>query len=147
MAILTSVQRYAFFCDESGITQDRFTLVGGLIIPVDEVKNIQIVLKNFREQQGMKKELKWTKITNQKLNEYQSLVGTFFQFNMEDKCHFQCICIDSHKLNHQRFNSGDRDVGLSKIYFQLLYHKFVKTHGRNNLLYVHLRYSPDSDRI
>jgi hypothetical protein len=63
MAILTSVQRYAFFCDESGITQDRFTLVGGLIIPVDEVKNIQIVLKNFREQQGMKKELKWTKIT------------------------------------------------------------------------------------
>lgn len=74
----------------------------------------------------MKAELKWSRISNQKCEEYKALVELFFALNNANQVHFHALVFDSHQANHQRYNNGDRDVGLSKLYYQLIVHKFAK---------------------
>ncbi|VTZ25760.1 conserved hypothetical protein [Methylocella tundrae] len=138
MPVLHPAQDFAFFCDESGISTDRFTVVGGLCLPKH---NIPIVLENmaaYRKKFNMTKELKWSKITDNKFEEYKQLVDYFFAMNSTNKCHFHSIIFDNHKWRHNKFNDGDSDIGLSKLYYQLLHHKFCKKCAPRGTLYVRL---------
>ena len=74
----------------------------------------------------MKAELKWSKVSDQKSEEYQALVELFFALNNSNIVHFHSIVFDSHQANHKKYNNGDRDKGLSKLYYQLILHKFMK---------------------
>lgn len=77
----------------------------------------------------MRAELKWTRISNQKLAEYEKLVEYFFALNSTNKAHFYAIVFDAHKWNHARYNQGDSDIGLSKLYYQVALQKFIKNCG------------------
>ena len=129
-------QDYIFIADESGISNDRFTVVGGLCMHRDSYQRAYDALEAFSENHNMKAELKWSKVSNQKLSEYKALVDCFFDLNNTDHLHFHCLCFDSHQWNHKKYNNGDSDIGLSKLYYQLILHKFVKTHGHKGSLYV-----------
>lgn len=129
-------QDYIFIADESGISNDRFTLVGGLCMHRDTYQRVYETLEAFSEKHNMKSELKWSKISNQKLEEYKALVDCFFALNNTNHLQFHSICFDSHQWNHKKYNNGDSDIGLSKLYYQLILHKFVKTHGNKGTLYV-----------
>jgi hypothetical protein len=124
MSAFLPPQNLVFFADEACISQDRFTVVGGVCI---HRNNIPIVRKNlsaYRNKFNMTSELKWSKISNQKIEEYKALVDYFFWLNSSDIVHFHSLIFDSHKANHGRFNNGCRDTGLSKLYYQLILHKF-----------------------
>jgi hypothetical protein len=84
----------------------------------------------------MNSELKWSKISNQKINEYKALVDYFFAMNNVNQIHFHCVCFDSHQWNHAKYNDGSSDTGLSKLYYQLLLHRFVKIYGDKGSLYI-----------
>jgi len=56
--------------------------------------------------------------------------------NSANQIHFHSIVFDSHAWAHKKYNNGDNDVGLSKLYFQLMLHKFVKIYGNRGSLYV-----------
>ena len=129
-------QDYIFIADESGISNDRFTVVGGLCMHRDSYQRAYDALEAFSENHNMKAELKWSKVSNQKLSAYKALVDCFFDLNNTDHLHFHCLCFDSHQWNHKKYNNGDSDIGLSKLYYQLILHKFVKTHGHKGSLYV-----------
>jgi len=118
-------QPYVFFADESGITQDRFTVVGGICLAKNGVGVAYDTVAAYREKYNMHSELKWSKISNKKQVEYEALVDIFFALNNNNRIQFHAIAFDNHTWNHQEFNNGDSDVGLSKLYFQLLYHQFV----------------------
>ncbi|MEW6598297.1 MAG: hypothetical protein AB1429_12465 [Pseudomonadota bacterium] len=85
---------------------------------------------------NMKSELKWSKVSNQKEVEYRWLVDYFFALNSSNSLQFHCIIFDSHQWGHKRYNDGDADVGLSKLYYQLILHKFVRLYGPLGSLYV-----------
>src|SRR5256885_6993421 len=72
----------------------------------------------------MKSELKWSKVTNQKLKEYKRFVDFFFALNNTDKLHFKCLIIDNHQTDHKKFSFGDKEISFQKFYYQLLFHKF-----------------------
>lgn len=74
----------------------------------------------------MRSELKWSRISDQKQEEYRQLVEYFFALNNLNHLHFHCIVFDSHQANHAKYNGGDRDIGLSKLYYQLVLHRFIK---------------------
>lgn len=131
-------QDYAFFCDEAGISNDRYTVVGGLCVHRNTIASIQTNIAAFRSANNMTKELKWTKITDQKLEEYRTLVEYFFAMNNINQCQFHCVIFDNHQWKHAKYNNSDGDVGLSKLYYQLLHHKFAKTCGADGSLYVRL---------
>jgi hypothetical protein len=93
-------------------------------------------ISEYRKNKNMNSELKWTKISNQKFSEYKILLDYFFALNNTNKIQFHCIIFDNHLANHAKYNSGEKDIGLSKLYFQLILHKFVKLHGNDNSLFV-----------
>ncbi|WP_456390712.1 DUF3800 domain-containing protein [Profundibacter sp.] len=74
-------QDFAFYADESGISQDRFTVVGGICMHKNTVKEVYDTIANYRARHNMNAELKWSKISNQKEEEYMALVDLFFALN------------------------------------------------------------------
>lgn len=119
-------QDYVFFADEAGISQDRFTVVGGFCVRRAMIPQIHASIEAYRVRHNMKAELKWSRISNQKSEEYKALVDLFFALNNANQVHFHALVFDSHQANHRKYNNGDRDVGLSKLYYQLIVHKFAK---------------------
>ncbi len=95
-------------------------------------------LKKYRDKFNMNAELKWQRVSNQKQGEYEALIDYFFAMNNANYMHFNNLVFDSHQWNHTKYNNGERDVGLSKLYYQLLLHKFVKLYGAKGSLYVRL---------
>jgi hypothetical protein len=115
--------------DESGTTNHRFTVVGALCLRTAIIPQVHASIQQFRENYNMHREIKWARVTDQKLVEYRALVDYFFALNNLNILQFHCIIFDNHGANHNRYNDGDRDVGLSKLYYQLMLHKFGKTCG------------------
>ena len=131
-------QDYVFIADEAGISNDRYTVVGGLCMHRETLVTVCQTIAAYRVRYSMAAELKWQRVSNQKQAEYAALVDYFFALNNANHVHFHCITFDSHQWNHHRYNGGDGDIGLSKLYYQLLLHKFVKIYGNLGTLYVRL---------
>lgn len=123
-------QDFICFADESGISEDRFTVVGGLLMRSNRAAEVYSSLEKYRFDHSMRSELKWSKISNQKLDNYISLIDLFFALNSSNLVQFHCLMFDNHQWNHKKFNNGDPDIGLSKLYYDLIVHKFVKRCGK-----------------
>jgi len=136
MGGLLSPQDYAFFGDETGISHDRYTVVGGLCVHKNTIPVVHKNIAEYRDKYNMKAELKWTKVSNQKVSEYTALVEYFFAMNSTNLIQFHCVIFDNHKWNHRKYNDGDPDIGLSKLYYQLLHHKFGGYSGKVGSLFV-----------
>ncbi len=79
---------YHIYCDESRQTQDRFMLLGGLILLAGDENAMQERFRHFRQQWKMFAELKWTKVSGQKLAEYKAFVDIFFDVFEAGSAHF-----------------------------------------------------------
>lgn len=140
-------QDYVFIADEAGISNDRFTVVGGLCMHTKTLEKAYATLDAYREKYNMKAELKWSKVSDQKFDEYNALVDYFFAMNNANFMHFHSIVFDSHAWAHKKYNNGDSDVGLSKLYYQLMLHKFVKLYGAKGTLYVRVDHRNSSTSL
>lgn len=129
-------QDFVFIIDEAGISNDRFTVVGGICMHRDMVEGVYQTISEYRIALNMKSELKWSKISDQKEVEYRWLVDYFFALNNSNSIQFHALVFDSHQWNHKKYNNNDSDIGLSKLYYQLILHKFIRTYGRQGTLYV-----------
>lgn len=114
------------YCDESRQTQHRFMAVGGLIIDEDAIEHFNDTMRKFRVELNMNRELKWTKVSTGKLSEYKRFVDYFFALSNTNHVAFHSMVIDTHQLDHARYNQGDKDLGLNKFYYLLLIHAFGK---------------------
>lgn len=101
---------YHIYCDESRQSKDRFMIIGGIIIPAESVQNFEATMQQYRAEQNMHAELKWSKVTNQKYKEYQRFIDYFFALNNTDKLHFKAIVIDNHQVNHHKYNNGSKEL-------------------------------------
>ena len=131
-------QDYVLIADESGISNDRYVVVGGLAMHRSALVGAYEALAAYREAHSMRAELKWQRVSDQKLKEYLALVDYFFAMNERGAISFHCIVFDAHQWNHKKYNEGSEDIGLSKLYYQLILHKFIKTYGSRGDLYVRL---------
>jgi len=71
-------QDYVFIADEAGISNDRFTVVGGVCMHRETLRRAYDTMLAYREKHNMKSELKWGKVSPGKLAEYMALVDYFF---------------------------------------------------------------------
>lgn len=102
---------YHIYSDESRQCQDMYMVIGGIIISSDDVAMLDETMKQYRSEMNMNAELKWSRVANQKYQEYERFVEYFFALSNTDKIHFRSITIDTHQINHKKFNSGDKDLG------------------------------------
>jgi hypothetical protein len=63
-------------------------VIGGTIIPSSNVEQFNRTMQKYRTEQKMFSELKWSKVTNQKLAEYKRFVEYFFALNNTDNCNY-----------------------------------------------------------
>lgn len=130
------IQDFSIFADESGISNDRHMLVGATVVRRIYVKSLYESVQELRERHGMFAELKWSKISNQKFDAYKAFVDLFFDFLLRRGISFHATTFDNHMWDHTRFNDGDPDIGISKLYYQMLLHQVVGWHGDLATLYI-----------
>jgi hypothetical protein len=117
---------YHIYCDESRQTKDRYMVLGGLIIEQTELAEFKNTMQRYRRVENMHAELKWNRVSNQKLAQYEKFMEYFFALNNTDIVHFHSIILDNHQINHKKFNRGDKELGFYKFYYQLLLNCFGK---------------------
>ncbi|WP_353347220.1 DUF3800 domain-containing protein [Aquicoccus sp. SU-CL01552] len=130
------IQDFSVFADESGISNDRHMLVGATVVRRRFVESLYRAIHKFRLDNGMFAELKWSKVSNQKLDEYKALVDLYFGFSERSALSFHATTFDNHMWDHTRFNDGDPDLGISKLYYQMLLHQVIGRYGDLASLYI-----------
>ena len=110
------------YCDESRQTADRYMVLGGLITLRENEEAFKQAMNLYRQSNHMLSEIKWTKVSNQKIQEYKALMDLYFSLNRS--FHFKAIVIDTQEINHRRFNKNDAELGFYKLMYQFLLHSF-----------------------
>ena len=125
-------------CDESH-TGARFVVYGGIIVPGRNVEWFDAIMAEWRAEQKMVGELKWTRVANQKYAEYKSLVDLFFEHARRNRLHFKAVVFDMSEVDYAEYHNGDEELGFYKFYYQFLLHKFAPyARGDQHRLYVRI---------
>jgi len=130
------IQTWACYADESSIVQDRYTVVSGTVVRSDRLKFVLNGIDRLRKKHQMFAELKWSKVSNQKVEAYTEFVDFFFDMAAKGYLAFRATTFDNHKWDHRKYNENDPDIGLSKLYYQMLLHQIVGQYGDLASLYV-----------
>lgn len=112
-------------------------VLSGIIAEYEEIHQALNEFSIIRKKHNLSKELKWTKISNNKLDAYMEIVDKFFELNQRDILHFHSIIIDTYKLDHCKYNNGNSEIGFSKFIYQLLM-KFGRLYSPKGNLYTYL---------
>lgn len=110
------------YCDESRQTADRYIVIGGIIVPRMHEARVQLALQSYRTDNQMNAELKWTKVSDQKLTEYRRFVDLFF--SLSSIIYFKAIVVDTSEIDHKRYNKNNPELGFYKLMYQFLLHSF-----------------------
>ncbi len=110
------------YCDESRQTADRYMVIGGLITMRENEEAFTQAMNLYRQGNAMLSELKWTKVSDQKLKEYTALIDLFFSVNQA--FHFKAIVVDTQEMNNRRYNKSNAEIGFYKLMYQFLLHSF-----------------------
>jgi hypothetical protein len=110
------------YCDESRQTADRYMVLGGLITLRENEAGFQQAMNLFRQSRNMQAELKWTKVSDQKVKEYFALMDLYF--SLSHSFPFKAIVVDTQEIDNRRFNKNDPELGFYKLMYQFLLNGF-----------------------
>jgi hypothetical protein len=106
---------YHIFCDESRQNKDRYMVLGGIIIPQENIVTFKDTMLKYRTDQNMTKELKWSKVSVQKIKEYKVFIDYQFALTNTNKAHFSSVIFDTHQINHNKHSDGDKEKGFTNF--------------------------------
>jgi hypothetical protein len=118
-----SKSTYYAYCDESRTSQDRYMVFSGIIVDQSSRQPLLDCLREYRNEHRMFAELKWTKVSGEKLLAYKALVDHFFMRCRAATIHFRSVVFDTHADDFHQHQDGDRDLG----YYRLMYHFLLNT--------------------
>jgi len=111
-------------------------VIGGLLLNAKSLRELKDRVDQYRLEYGMIYELKWSKISKQRLPHYKALVDLVVDMINENRVNIRTLIVDTHKLDHKRFNDGDSETGFYKMYYQLLYNCFGCDYHRHKNRFV-----------
>ena len=131
------------YVDESSQTKHRFLVLGGLIIPHDQVDTFCASVSRARQPDLPANSLKWGRVSRTKLEAYRRVVDAFFDPSA-GAIHFHSLVVDTHQQDHSRWNEGSREIGFQKEVYQLA-QKFRRLYRQPVFhLYPHQRSTPQA---
>lgn len=107
------------YIDESSQTKNRYLVLGGIGLPKVCVAEADRALAQARLPQLPHGEMKWGKISNSKINAYGRTVKAFFDDPALKSFHFHSLVVDTHALDHRKYNLGSREIGFNKELYYL----------------------------
>lgn len=105
------------YIDESSQNNHRYLVLGGVIVKEKDSEKLANLIMAARMPDLPRNEAKWTKVSRTKLEAYRRVVNVFFE--NKDLVHFHSLFIDTTKLNHHKYNQGDKEIGFNKEIYQL----------------------------
>lgn len=110
-------------CDISGkLKKDRYLVIGSTWIQKQQLPEYEKAVSSFRLKNNLWGELKWTKITSQKINEYKDfLTLSLTKFNFETK-----VIVRDRKISIPRDRFSSKEELISTFYFLLLSRHLVR---------------------
>jgi Protein of unknown function (DUF3800) len=125
------------YIDESSQDAHRYMLHGGISVPDSALPDVHRAIEAVRQQHNTFGTLKWGKVSKAKLPIYIDLCDLFFELSAADILRFHSLTIDTSKVDNARFNFGNREVGFSKMVYQLLI-KFARMNAKDFILHCYL---------
>ena len=122
------MQIVEIYCDESRPDlfttkcdkKDKYLLIGGLKLLAKHRDDIKKNIKALREKYNIYSEIRWNKVSRNKIEFYKELIDIFFSFR--DNLRFRCIAVEAEKMEIEHFHDNDAELGFYKFYYQLLSH-------------------------
>jgi len=108
------------YCDESchGLTgRHRWMSIGGLRLPRERKAELTRELREVYKKQDLGGEVKWTKTSARRLDDYKALVDFFFA---HQELRFRAIVVEQAKVRMDAFHGRDRELAFYKFYYEML---------------------------
>lgn len=115
-----SAPRYVIYCDESchDLTPHHdFMSIGGLLVPQPEKARLSKEFKSLMQSCDLKSEVKWSKVSNKRLEDYKKLVNFFFDHEL---LKFRAIVVEQAKVRFDKYHGKDRELAFYKFYYEML---------------------------
>lgn len=113
---------FNLYCDESRHTSDpadRYLVIGAMSCPREAKREIVHRIHLLQARHSARGEFGWSKVAPGKLAFFEELADLFL---VTPELRFRCLVADRQKLDHERFNAGDSELGFYKLYYQMLVH-------------------------
>jgi hypothetical protein len=121
------VATYHIYCDESSTDKHNdFMVFGGIMLEIGAAAQYRREMAVWRAGRRMTSELKWTKVTNNKLVEYTDFVATALEKIKEGPFAFHAMVLEKRLIDYRRYHRGDEELGYHKFWYQFLFNKFCK---------------------
>ncbi len=114
-------KEYVIYCDESDVNGRYFSnFYGGALVTSSELQNVTNKLIETKQLLNLHKEVKWTKITENYVDKYISLMETYFNLIAENKIKIRIMFTQNSIIPYNL----DKEQ-IDNEYF-LLYYQFIK---------------------
>lgn len=126
------------YCDESRHTRGpgaRFKAMGSLWLPSEARAVLSAALHDLRRGMGLMGEMKWTKVSARRLDDYRRVIDFFFE---RSELRFRGIIVDQQSVDLRTYHAGDAERAYNTFYYELL-EKWIVPNRRFNVL---LDYKP-----
>lgn len=136
---------FNIYCDESchlespaNTPETQFMVIGGIACPANQKDEVFKKIKDLKVKEGFKSsfEIKWTKISNSKVEFYKKFIDYFFEC---EALSFRAVIIDKNQLKHKKFNQTHDDF-YYKMYWQMLkwFREEPYHYGKGNKYHIYL---------
>lgn len=120
MDIVSDVPRYVIYCDESChdlTAHHTFMSIGGLKVPRDKKAELSRQLRQLMRSCNLNSELKWNKVSNKRLKDYEKIVAFFLE---HAEMQFRAIVVEQAKVELEKYHGKDRELAFYKFYYEML---------------------------
>lgn len=116
----SDVPSYVIYCDESCYdltAHHKFMSIGGLKVPYPDKARLSHELRGLMRSCNLNSELKWSKVSHRRLEDYKKIVDFFFQ---HPELTFRAIVIEQLKVRFKEYHGRDRELAFYKFYYEML---------------------------
>jgi len=117
--ITSELPCFVIYCDESChdlTAHHKFMAIGGLKVPRTEKAHLSRELKNLMKSRNLNSELKWSKVSAKRLEDYKKIVDFFFQHT---ELTFRAIVVEQAKVKMD-LHGKDKELAFYKFYYEML---------------------------
>ncbi len=114
------VPKVVIYCDESCHDLNghhAWMSIGGLRLPRERKRELTQAFRQLCERRNLRGEVKWTKTSISRLDDYKALVDFFFD---EGDLRFRAIVVEQAKVQMMKFHEMDRELAFYKFYYEML---------------------------
>jgi len=108
------------YADESCKENHHYFVLGATMVSTSLATPILHLIKKERVAENIFKEMKWGKVSNNKLPAYLRMADLYFDLLENNEICFHALIADAHRFNHKKFNNGCGEIGYNKLLYQLL---------------------------